>query len=75
MRGDTNCAECGSWYRPYEKNANKQRNDNSIATQLKDVFKLIFPSLPKVVQEKLKTSFPGLIQMPEPSGRYLSGLN
>ena len=65
MKGGTNCAECGSAYPPHEKdakNAKKQWSDNSIATQLKDVFKEIVPSLPEVVQEKLKTSFPGSLQ-------------
>ena len=38
-----------------------------MTTQLKDVFKEILPSFTEIAQEKLKTSFPGLIQRPEPS--------
>ena len=62
MKGDTNCAECGSAYRPHEKyakNAKKQWNDNAM-TQIKDVVKEILPTLPEAAQEKLKTSFRGL---------------
>ena len=33
--------------------------------QLKDVFKEILPTLPEIAQEKLQTSFPLMIQMPE----------
>ena len=64
-KGDTNCAECGSAYPPHEKNAKKQWNDISMTTQFKDVFWEIFPSLPKVAQEKHKIFFTGLIQTTE----------
>ena len=73
MKGDTNCAQCGSAYSPCEqlaRNAKKQWSDDSttsITTQLKDVFKELFPSLSKAAQEKLKTSFLPLIKTPEPS--------
>ena len=76
MRVGTNCAQCGSAYPPYEqltRNAEKQWSDDSITTQLKDVFKELFPSLPKAAQEKLKTSFPALIQTPEPSKPHFPG--
>ena len=76
MKGDTKCAECGSAYPPYEQHARKQWSDDSITsitTQLKDVFKELFPSLPEAAQEKLKTSFPGLVQTLEaPKSTFLA---
>ena len=58
MKGDTSCAECGSAFEQHAGNAKKQWSDDTITsctTQL------------EAAQEKLKTSFPGLVQTPEPS--------
>ena len=80
MNGETNCTECGGAYTPYGMNAKKQWSDDyeyranyysqqwydyNIATQLKDIFKEIFPCFPEAAQEKLKTSFPGLLRPSE----------
>ena len=78
MRRDTNCAQCGSAYLPCEqlaRNAKKQWSDDintSITTQLKDALKELLPSLPKAAQEKLKTSFPGLVQMKPSKPTFLA---
>ena len=76
MKGDTKCADCGSAYPPYEQHTRKQWSDDtitSITTKLKDVFKELFPSLPEAAQEKLKTSFPRLVQTLEaPKSTFLA---
>ena len=66
MKGDTNCAECGCKYPPYEKHAKKQTSNNDMSL-MKELFKEILLQLPMEAQEKLKTSCPGLVQVPETS--------
>ena len=84
LMGETNCAECGGVYTPIVMKAKKQWSDDyeyhakycshqwyyhNSATQLKYISREIFPCLPEAAQEKLKTSFPGLIRPSETSKR------
>ena len=69
-KGDTivlNAAVHALSRKTHAKNGKKQWNVDSITTQLEDVFKEIFPCLPEAAQEKILSSFPGLVQTPEPS--------
>ena len=66
IKGDTNCAECGSKYLPYERNARAQQNDNAF-TLLKDLFKEVLPQLSEAAREKLKIPNSGPSQALEPS--------